>query len=150
MIASIVNAISKGYRVHYGTAPRTYTMKVDAGPKGAVIQFRDNIFANPGALVREISDQGSMAKLRPDQRVVFIRDWGRAEERLKGVATILTRLVRLAEEGRAQAEAFALRSSLVPEPIAIGAGRTAGPGRLLSPRRDGTDGFFIARWRRPC
>ncbi|MGH6925671.1 MAG: hypothetical protein ACRED5_18235 [Propylenella sp.] len=41
-----------------------------------------------------------MARLRPDQRVVFIRDWGRAEERLKGVAGILTRLVRLAEEGR--------------------------------------------------
>jgi transcription-repair coupling factor (superfamily II helicase) len=79
---------------------RANVEKVDAGPKGAVIQFRDNIFPNPAALVREISDQGSMAKLRPDQRVVFIRDWGRAEERLKGVATILTRLVRLAEEGQ--------------------------------------------------
>jgi len=32
--------------------------------------------------------------------VVFIRDWGRAEERLKGVAVILTKLVRLAEEGQ--------------------------------------------------
>ena len=28
------------------------------------------------------------------------------------------------------------------------AGRAAGPGRLLSPARDGTDGFFVARWRR--
>ena len=25
-----------------------------------------------------------------------------------------------------------------------------GPGRLLSPARDGTDGFFVARWQRPC
>ena len=39
-------------------------------------------------------------KIRPDQRVVFIRGWEQAEERLKGVAGILTRLVRLAEEGR--------------------------------------------------
>ena len=53
------------------------------GPKGTVIQLRHNVLANPPALVREISDQGSMAKLRPDQRVVFIRDWGRAEERPK-------------------------------------------------------------------
>jgi transcription-repair coupling factor (superfamily II helicase) len=79
---------------------RANVEKVEAGPKGMVVAFRGNVFANPPALVREISDQGSMAKLRPDQRVVFIRDWGRAEERLKGVAGILTRLVRLAEEGR--------------------------------------------------
>ena len=56
----------------------------------------------------------------------------------------------LAEEGRAQAEALGVRSSLVPEPPAIAAGRPAGTGRLLSPGRDGTDGFFVARWRRPC
>ena len=79
---------------------RANVEKVEAGPKGVVIAFRDNAFANPPALVREITEQGSMAKLRPDQRVVFIRDWGQADERLKGVATILTRLVRLAEEGR--------------------------------------------------
>ena len=56
----------------------------------------------------------------------------------------------LAEEGRDQAEAMTGRSSLVPEPVPIQAGRTAGTGTLLSPARDGTDGFFIARWRRPC
>lgn len=57
----------------------------------------------------------------------------------------------LAEEGRAQAEAFgARRSSLVPEPLAIGAGRAAGPGLLLTPGHDRTDGFFVARWRASC
>jgi 16S rRNA (cytosine967-C5)-methyltransferase len=56
----------------------------------------------------------------------------------------------LAEEGREQADALTLRSSLVPEPVPIEAGRAAGRGRLLSPARDGTDGFFVARWRRPC
>lgn len=54
----------------------------------------------------------------------------------------------LAEEGRGQAEGLgARRSSLVPEPLAIGAGRAAGPGLLLSPGHDRTDGFFVARWR---
>jgi 16S rRNA (cytosine967-C5)-methyltransferase len=55
----------------------------------------------------------------------------------------------LSEEGRRQAEAFAARSSMVPEEIDMGAGRTAGPGRLLTPGRDGTDGFFVARFRTP-
>jgi len=56
----------------------------------------------------------------------------------------------LAEEGRAQAEALTARSSLVPEPLAMAIGRSAGSGTLLSPARDGTDGFFVARWRMPC
>jgi len=56
----------------------------------------------------------------------------------------------LAEEGRDQAAALGARSSLVPEPLPIKAGREAGTGLLLSPGRDGTDGFFVARWQRPC
>jgi 16S rRNA (cytosine967-C5)-methyltransferase len=56
----------------------------------------------------------------------------------------------LAEEGRSQAEALAKRSSLVPVPLGIRAGRAAGAGRLLTPAHDGTDGFFVARWQAPC
>jgi 16S rRNA (cytosine967-C5)-methyltransferase len=56
----------------------------------------------------------------------------------------------LAAEGREQAEALTGRSSLVPEPPAMAAGRPAASGRLLGPGSDGTDGFFVASWRRPC
>jgi 16S rRNA (cytosine967-C5)-methyltransferase len=56
----------------------------------------------------------------------------------------------LTQEGRGQAEAFAARSSAVWEALPIPGGRDAGPGRLLTPGHDGTDGFFVARWRRPC
>ena len=57
----------------------------------------------------------------------------------------------LAEEGRGQAEALACRhSGLVPEAPPIAGGRAAGPGLILSPGHDGTDGFFIARLRAPC
>jgi transcription-repair coupling factor (superfamily II helicase) len=76
---------------------RANVEKVDAGPKGAVISFRNNIFANGAALVRDIAAEGNFAKIRPDQKVVFMRGWERPVERLKGVATILTRLVKLAE-----------------------------------------------------
>ena len=56
----------------------------------------------------------------------------------------------LAREGRDQAAAFTERSALIPQPIEIDAGRAAGTGRLLSPAADGTDGFFVACWSRPC
>ena len=82
---------------------RANVEKVDAGPKGVVIAFRNNSFANGAGLIRYIGEQGSMAKVRPDQKVVFIRDWSQAPDRLKGVATILTRLVRLAEAEKAAA-----------------------------------------------
>jgi 16S rRNA (cytosine967-C5)-methyltransferase len=57
----------------------------------------------------------------------------------------------LAEEGRDQAEHFGRRrSAWVAEPVTMAGGRVAGPGRLLTPGQDGTDGFFVARWRAPC
>lgn len=56
----------------------------------------------------------------------------------------------LAAEGRDVAEAFSSRSSPVVDAPPMPAGRAAGPGRLLTPGHDGTDGFFVARWRRPC
>jgi 16S rRNA (cytosine967-C5)-methyltransferase len=54
----------------------------------------------------------------------------------------------LAREGRAQADAFLSRySGFVAEDIPLPVGRLDGVGRLLTPGHDGTDGFFIARFR---
>jgi transcription-repair coupling factor (superfamily II helicase) len=78
---------------------RANVEKVDAGPKGAVVSFRNNIFANPAGLIADIGKQGSSARIRPDQTIVLMRDWKQAEDRLKGVAALLLRLAQLAEEG---------------------------------------------------
>jgi 16S rRNA (cytosine967-C5)-methyltransferase len=57
----------------------------------------------------------------------------------------------LYEEGRGQAEAFGARhSAWVPQMPPIAGGRPSGPGRILTPGHDGTDGFFFARWQAPC
>ncbi len=80
---------------------RANVEKIDAGPKGAVLSFRDNSFANPEALVRFIRDQGPAARVRPDMKVVLFEDWERPESRLKGTADILRSLVRLAEPAKA-------------------------------------------------
>ncbi|MEM6664794.1 MAG: transcription-repair coupling factor [Pseudomonadota bacterium] len=71
--------------------------KVDTGPKGAVLAFRNNSFANPHGLVDYISKQGSMVKVRPDHKLVLMRDWPEPVDRLKGTRLILRDLARMAE-----------------------------------------------------
>lgn len=71
--------------------------KLDAGPKGAIIALRNNSFANPAGLVALVADPAQMVRLKPDQKLVFSRNWPQPEQRLKGAAAILSRLVALAE-----------------------------------------------------
>jgi transcription-repair coupling factor (superfamily II helicase) len=73
--------------------------KVDAGPKGAVITLRNNNFANPAGLVRLVADPANQVRLKPDQKLVFVRNWPAPEQRLKGSAAILAKLAKLAESG---------------------------------------------------
>jgi transcription-repair coupling factor (superfamily II helicase) len=80
---------------------RANVEKVEAGPKGVVISFRDNIFANPERLIRFIGEQGRDAKVRPDMKVVFFDDWQEPEQRLKGTMAILRNLARLAAPAKA-------------------------------------------------
>lgn len=77
---------------------RANVEKLDAGPKGVVLHFRNKAFPEPAGLVRFIGEQGQLAKIRQDQSVVFIRDLPTPEKRLAGAATIMTQLVRLAEK----------------------------------------------------
>jgi transcription-repair coupling factor (superfamily II helicase) len=69
--------------------------KVDAGPRGATLAFRGNRFADPAGLVAFINESRGTAKLRPDHRMVCIRNWETPDERLKGVAELLERIAGL-------------------------------------------------------
>ena len=73
--------------------------KLDAGPKGVVVQFRNREFPNPGALVGYIARQGIMAKIRPDHSIFFQRDFPTPEKRLAGAAVVMTQLAQLAKSG---------------------------------------------------
>ncbi len=70
--------------------------KVDAGPKGAVISFHNDDFANPAGLVRFITAQTGTAKLRPDHKLVFMRGWDDPAARLAGVRHLLKELAEVA------------------------------------------------------
>ena len=82
---------------------RANVEKIEAGPKGAVLSFRDNIFANPERLVAFIREQGAAARVRTEMtgRVVFFDEWDAPEERLKGTAAILRRLAGIAAQAKA-------------------------------------------------
>jgi transcription-repair coupling factor (superfamily II helicase) len=71
--------------------------KIDAGPKGAVISFRNATFANPAGLVELISASPKTLKVRPDSKFVLMRDWTGVEDRLKGAAHTVRRLAELAK-----------------------------------------------------
>jgi transcription-repair coupling factor (superfamily II helicase) len=73
--------------------------KVDSGPKGAVVTFRGNVFANPIGLVQYISQQAGAAKLRPDHKLVFIRAWDEPAKRVKLVQKLMAKLVEIARTG---------------------------------------------------
>jgi transcription-repair coupling factor (superfamily II helicase) len=70
--------------------------KIDSGPKGVVLSFRNNTFPNPEGLVGFISRQSGNAKLRPDHKLVFVRTWEDARHRLEGVQRIVASLADIA------------------------------------------------------
>ncbi|MEL7487251.1 MAG: transcription-repair coupling factor, partial [Pseudomonadota bacterium] len=72
--------------------------KIDAGPKGAVISFRKDQFANPAGLVAYMSQSPLDFKLRPDQKLVFRQHWPDEKARLKGCRRVLEILVEIAQE----------------------------------------------------
>lgn len=76
---------------------RANVERIDTGQKGAVLAFRDNSFANPEGLMRYITSQAPIAKVRPDQKVVFLDDWPKPVQRLLGTTKILRTLVKIAE-----------------------------------------------------
>jgi transcription-repair coupling factor (superfamily II helicase) len=71
--------------------------KLEAGPKGVVVQFRGKQFPNPAALVGYIAKQGTMAKIRPNHSVFLTRDLPTPDKRLAGAAVVMTQLAELAK-----------------------------------------------------
>jgi len=87
----------KGYCRRAGIA------QVEAGPKGAVVAFRGNQFANPAGLVSFINENAALVKMQQDHKLVVMSDWPDADERLKGVRQLVRRLAEIAEDQKAAA-----------------------------------------------
>ncbi len=71
--------------------------KVDAGPKGAVLTFRNNSFRNTDGLVDLIRRQAGTVKLRPDHKLVVMRAWERPIDRMEGAERLVAQLADIAQ-----------------------------------------------------
>jgi transcription-repair coupling factor (superfamily II helicase) len=80
---------------------RANVERIEVGPKGAVLAFRDNVFQNPDGLIAYIAKHPVGARVRPDMKVVFFDEWDSSAERLKGATEILRSLVAIAERAKA-------------------------------------------------
>ncbi len=69
---------------------------MEAGPKGILVNFRENRFANPAGLVEFISAQGKNAKLRPDHTLVYLARGDNPAERIREAGRLARGLARVA------------------------------------------------------
>jgi transcription-repair coupling factor (superfamily II helicase) len=79
-----------------GLCRQANVTKIDVGPKGAVVSFRDNNFAHPTALVAFIQKNSVLWRFRPDQTVLIKGEWETPDARLNAAERVLTELARMA------------------------------------------------------
>ena len=85
-------------------AKRANIAKLDAGPKGATIQFHQDKFPNPQGLVAFLTEQHGHAKVT-DNKIVVLRDWATDGDRIKGAFGIARDLAAKIKEGKAATDA---------------------------------------------
>ena len=74
--------------------------KLEAGPKGMVLSFRGNAFANPAGLVTWLSSKGGLMRLRPDHKLSIVREMDLAT-RLSTARDILGNLGKIVGQAKA-------------------------------------------------
>ena len=74
--------------------------KIEAGPRGAVLTFRDNHFANPAGLIDFIARHAGTVKLRPDHKLVIQRAWDTGADRAAGLRQILRDIAAIAARAK--------------------------------------------------
>jgi transcription-repair coupling factor (superfamily II helicase) len=74
--------------------------KLEAGPKGMVLTFRGNAFANPSGLVRWLTSKGGLVRLRQDHKLAIAREMDVAA-RLKFARDTLGALEGLLRQAKA-------------------------------------------------
>ena len=61
--------------------------RLDAGPKGATVQFHNDKFPNPAGLVEFLTAERGAARVK-DNKILLTRDWATEPDRIKGAFAI--------------------------------------------------------------
>ena len=73
--------------------------RIDAGPKGATVQFHNDKFANPAGLVEFLREQGPAAKVQGN-KIVLMGEMKSESDRIKGAFNIAKGLAEKAKAGK--------------------------------------------------
>ncbi len=76
--------------------------RLDAGPKGATVQFHNDKFPNPAGLVEFLRDQGTAVKVQGN-KIVLYGEMKLESERIRGAFNIARDLAEKVKQGKAKA-----------------------------------------------
>jgi len=71
--------------------------RLDAGPKGAVISFRNNLFSHPEALLAYVDKNLRSLKVRPDQRLIFSHEWKDLDDKILTIKKLTADIAEMAK-----------------------------------------------------
>jgi transcription-repair coupling factor (superfamily II helicase) len=74
---------------------RAHVVKLDVGPKGALVQFHNNHFPDLAGLIAYVEKLKGTARLRPDSKLVIARNWPDAAARINGAVQLSKGLARI-------------------------------------------------------
>jgi transcription-repair coupling factor (superfamily II helicase) len=74
--------------------------KLDSGPKGMVLGFRGNAFANPAGLVQWLASKAGTIRLRPDHKLAIVREM-KVAERVRVARDLVANLERISRQAKA-------------------------------------------------
>ncbi len=77
-------------------AKKACIAKLDVGPKGALVTFRNDQFPNVDGLLAYVDRLDGTARLRPDMRLVVTREWNNPKARLNAALQISRGLAKAA------------------------------------------------------
>ncbi|TMV77153.1 DEAD/DEAH box helicase, partial [Thioclava sp. BHET1] len=112
--------------------------RLDAGPKGATVQFHNDKFANPSGLVEFLHAQEGTARIK-DNKIILARDWPTEADRIRGAHQVARDLAeKLIQPGKSAKPVAKATTPAPAKPAAKPAPKptpkpTARPG--LKPRR---------------
>ncbi|AEI38359.1 transcription-repair coupling factor [Zymomonas mobilis] len=78
---------------------QAHIIRLDGGPRGALISFNNDNFPNVTGLLNYIQKLKGTAKLRPDQKLVIQRNWPDQKSRLNGLVQLSRGLAKVALAG---------------------------------------------------
>ncbi len=112
---------------------KAHIARLDAGPKGATLQFFRDRFPNPAGLAEFLAAENGSARVR-DNKLIVARAWGSEAQRVKGVFELVRTLARIAEAKDASPEKAA---TAAPRAVDKGpASAPPAPGRPERPKAE--------------